>query len=91
MDEPRKKMPLALALEVMMVDAINIYVRTVLVPLGLMSREWFEESGDRDVGAKYAIVRELAARWAAFDGYERDPPAEQSHPEPGAAADESAR
>ena len=88
MDEPRKKMPLALALEVMMIDAINIYVRTVLVARGHMSREGHEASGDREcIEATYAVVRELAAQWAAFDGYEREPPAAPIHAEPGAAAD----
>ena len=84
MDEPRKKM--ALALDVMMVDAINIYVRTVLVARGHLSREGHEASGDREcIDAKYVVVRELAARWAAFDGYEREPPTE-----PDAAADDVA-
>ena len=88
MDEPRKKMPLALAFEVAMVDAINLYVRTVLFARGHLSREGFEASCSREcIQAKYAVVRELAAKWAAFDGYEREPPAEQSQAEPGAAAD----
>ena len=87
MDEPRKKMPLALALEVMMVDAINIYVRTVLVARGHLPREGFEASGDREcIEAKYIVVRELAVRWAAFDGYEREPPAEQRHAVPGTSS-----
>jgi hypothetical protein len=91
-DEPRKKMPLALALEVMMVDAINIYVRTVLVARGHLSHEGHEASGDRAcIEAKYAVVRELAAKWAAFDGYEREQPAKQRQAEPGAAADGGAR
>jgi len=81
-DESRKKMPLALAREVMMVDAVNIYVRTVLVARGHLSSEGFEASGEREcIDAKYAVVRELAARWAVFDGYERESPAEPGHAE----------
>lgn len=76
MDEPREKMSLALAFEVAMVDAINIYVRTVLAAHGHLSPEGFEASGSQEcIQAKYAIVRELAAKWAAFDRYEREPPA----------------
>ncbi|HEX4610458.1 MAG TPA: hypothetical protein VH092_19875 [Urbifossiella sp.] len=73
MDEPQKKMSLELAFEVAMVDAINIYVRTVLAARGHLSPEGFEASGSQDcIQAKYAIVRELATKWAVFDGYERD-------------------
>jgi hypothetical protein len=80
--EARKKMPLALALEVMMIDAINIYVRTVLVARGHMTREGHEAAGSRDcIEAKYAVVRELATKCAVFDGYEREPPMEQSQAE----------
>lgn len=70
--EPAKKMSLALAFEVAMVDAINIYVRTVLFARGHLSREGMDACSDQEcIQAKYAVVRELAAKWAAFDGYER--------------------
>ena len=88
MDETRKKMPLALAFEVAMVDAINIYVRTVLLARGHLSGEGFEASGSQEcIQAKYAIARELAAEWAAFDGYEREPSTAQTQAGGSAAAD----
>jgi hypothetical protein len=79
MKEPPKKMSLALAFETAMIDAINSYVRTVLFARGYLSHDGFEASGSSEcLQAKYAIARELAAKWAAFNGYEREPPAEPS-------------
>lgn len=72
MDELPKKMPLELAFETAMIDAINIYVRTVLFARGYISREGLDANGSPEcIQAKYAVARELAAKWAAFDGYER--------------------
>ena len=67
-----RRMTLAEAFEVAMIDAINVYVRDVLEPRGYLTPEGRIEIGrDECLQEKYRIAREWAAEWAAFDGYER--------------------
>jgi hypothetical protein len=87
-EDAPKKMSLALAFETAMVDAINVYVREVLKPRGCLTLEGFDRHvSDECLKEKYRIVREWAAKWAVFDGYEREPPDQQSQPGPAAARD----
>ena len=82
------KMTLAMAFETAMIDAINRYVREVLFARGHISREGFDASSSQEcLQAKYAIAREWGASWAAFDGYEREPPTTQREVLPDASAD----
>ncbi len=74
-------MTLALAFEVAMVDAINVFVREVLHPRGLLAPGAFDALGTAEcLEAKYRVAREWAAKWAAFDGYDREPAAGQGEP-----------
>jgi hypothetical protein len=82
-DQP--KMSLALAFETAMVDAINVFVRDVLRPRGLLAPGASDEIGSEAVlQAKYRVAREWAASWAAFDGYVRQLVPEQRHAGQGA-------
>ena len=62
---PKPTMSLELSFQTAMVDAINIFVRTVLVPRGIVDPERVEDIGSKDVlQEKYRITQELAAAWA---------------------------
>ena len=88
MEDAPKKMSLALAFETAMIDAINVYVRTVLKPRGCLAPDGFERHASVEcLQEKYRIAREWADKWAASDRFERDPPAGQGTAEPPAAQD----
>ena len=73
-------MSLTLAFETAMVDAINVFVREVLHPRGMLAPGAFDEIASEAVlQAKYRVVREWAAKWAAFDGYDRNLVPERRH------------
>ena len=79
----KQRMSLASAFEVAINDAINIYIREVLHRRGLLMPGASSELGEGEcLQAKYLIARHLAAEWAAFDGYDRDPPSAYGEPLP---------
>jgi hypothetical protein len=54
--------------ECAIIDAINIYIRTVLVPKGYISLEKYESIGSGELlQLKYAIAKELASEWAKIE------------------------
>lgn len=64
--EPNPPQSKELCFEIAIVDAINIFCRTVLWPRGIISQDKWEGdySSQEVLNEKYRIARELARAWA---------------------------
>ena len=64
--EPKPPQSKELCFEIAIVDAINIFCRTVLRARGIINQEqWDGDFGSQEVlNEKYRIARELAQAWA---------------------------
>jgi hypothetical protein len=47
-------------------DGINVYVRDVLIPRGVMDKDTWDSSGPNDdlIRLKYEVAKAVANRWA---------------------------